>query len=97
MTRVVFFGTPEEAVPTLEALASRYEVGLVVTQPDRPKGRSGRPQPPPVKQEAERLGLLVAQPVNGAEMAEAVNSQPFELGVVVGTYEPAGPVRHGQM
>lgn len=83
MTRVVFFGTPEEAVPTLEALASRYEVGLVVTQPDRPKGRSGRPQPPPVKQEAERLGLLVAQPVNGAEMAEAVNSQPFELGVVV--------------
>lgn len=76
-------GTPEEAVPTLESLAARYEVQLVVTQPDRARGRSGRPQPPPVKQEAERLGLKVAQPDTGTELAEVVGAGNFDLGVVV--------------
>ena len=37
--RVVFFGTPEFAVPALEAVAARFDVSLVVAQPDRPKGR----------------------------------------------------------
>lgn len=83
MSRVVFFGTPEEAVPTLETLATRHEIGLVVTQPDRPRGRSGRPQPPPVKQEADRLGLRVVQPQTSAELAEAVGADRFDLGVVV--------------
>lgn len=83
MTRIVFFGTPEEAVPTLEALAERHEVALVVTQPDRPRGRSGRPQPPPVKEEAERLGLRVAQPATGEELASVVTGDRFDLGVVV--------------
>ena len=61
--RAAFLGTPSAAVPTLEALiAAGHDVPLVVTQPDRPTGRHGFPQPPPVKRVAERLGLPVAQP-----------------------------------
>jgi methionyl-tRNA formyltransferase len=60
----VYFGTPAIAVPALEALAGdeRFEVRLVVTQPDRPAGRGRRLAPPPVKLAAERLGLPVYQP-----------------------------------
>ena len=49
-------------MPALEKLASRYEVKLVVTQPDRPKGRGGEMAAPPVKQAALRMGLPVYQP-----------------------------------
>jgi methionyl-tRNA formyltransferase len=60
--RTVFFGTPEFAVPALRSLvAYGADVVGVVTQPDRPVGRSGRGQPPPVKEAAERLGLRVLQ------------------------------------
>lgn len=84
MSKIVFFGTPEEAVPTLELLSQRHDVSLVVTRPDKPRGRSGRPQPPPVKQEATRLGLAVAQPTTAGELAEAIESAgPFDLGAVV--------------
>jgi methionyl-tRNA formyltransferase len=63
IVRVVFMGTPEFAVPTLEHLvAAGYEVPLVVTQPDRAKGRGGALAAPPVKQSALRLGLQVYQP-----------------------------------
>jgi len=62
--RIIFLGTPDFAVIPLEALAHdpRYQVVGVVTQPDRPGGRSRAPQPPPVKQAAERLGIPVLQP-----------------------------------
>ncbi|MER3438547.1 MAG: methionyl-tRNA formyltransferase [Chloroflexota bacterium] len=62
--RVVFFGTPEYAVPTLVALTEHpwFSVTLVVTQPDRPAGRGHRPQPSPVKVEALRRGLPIYQP-----------------------------------
>jgi methionyl-tRNA formyltransferase len=61
--KIVFMGTPQFAVPVLEALVkAEHEVRLVVTQPDRPKGRSGKPVPPPVKALAESLGLPVFQP-----------------------------------
>ncbi len=61
--RVLFLGTPEFAVPTLEALlASPHDVVGVVTQPDRPKGRGQRLQPPPVKVVAERAGVRCWQP-----------------------------------
>jgi len=61
--RLVFLGTPDFAVPTLEELAKRgADVALVVTQPDRPKGRGKKPAPPPVKAAAQRLGLPVYQP-----------------------------------
>jgi len=61
--RLVFLGTPEFAVPTLEAIvAAGYEVAAVLTQPDRPRGRGREMAPPPVKQAALRLGLEVHQP-----------------------------------
>jgi methionyl-tRNA formyltransferase len=61
--RFVFMGTPDFAVPTLQTLA-REGLGpqLVVTQPDRPKGRGRKPLPPPVKTAALELGCDVAQP-----------------------------------
>ncbi len=60
---VVFLGTPDFAVATLRALVESGErVSLVVTQPDRPRGRSRDPQPPPVKVFALQHGLEVAQP-----------------------------------
>jgi methionyl-tRNA formyltransferase len=61
--RVVFVGTPDAALPALEAiLAAGHEVPLVVTQPDRPSGRSKTPQPTPVKALAAARGLTVIQP-----------------------------------
>jgi methionyl-tRNA formyltransferase len=61
--RLIFCGTPQFAVPTLEHLIrAGYDVPLVVTQPDRPKGRGGELAAPPVKQAAERLNLRVVQP-----------------------------------
>lgn len=61
--RILFMGTPEFACPTLEALIQAgYRVVAAVTQPDRPAGRGGRLQPPPVKQVAGRHGIPVLQP-----------------------------------
>ena len=60
--RIAFLGSPDFAVPTLEALASAHEVVGVVTQPDRPAGRGRVLTPPPVKAAAHRLGLPVLQP-----------------------------------
>ena len=60
--RVVFMGTPEFAVPSLDALARTEEVTLVVTNPDRPSGRGRALATPPVKREALRLGIPVFQP-----------------------------------
>jgi methionyl-tRNA formyltransferase len=60
--RVVFFGSPEFAVPSLEAVAARHEVVAVVSQPDRPAGRGKKLAAPPTKELALRLGLPVQQP-----------------------------------
>ncbi|MGD0443285.1 MAG: methionyl-tRNA formyltransferase [Edaphobacter sp.] len=61
--KLVFCGTPEFAVPTLEAvIAVGHEVALVVTQPDRAAGRGMEMQAPPVKTTALALGLDVVQP-----------------------------------
>jgi len=59
---VVFMGSPDFAVPALDALADHYLLAGVVTQPDRPAGRSGRLKPPAVKTAALRLGIPVIQP-----------------------------------
>ncbi len=59
--RLVFFGTPEFATPSLAALAARFEVALVVAQPDRPQGRGQAVAAPPVKQRAFELGLACMQ------------------------------------
>jgi methionyl-tRNA formyltransferase len=60
--RIVFFGTPEFAVPSLEAVAREHEVVLAVPQPDKPSGRGMRMQSPPVAVRARELGIDVAQP-----------------------------------
>ncbi|TLN04468.1 methionyl-tRNA formyltransferase, partial [bacterium] len=61
--RIIFIGTPDFAVPCLEALvAAGHEIAGVVTQPDRPKGRGHKLTPPPVKVLAEARGLPVFQP-----------------------------------
>lgn len=63
MKKVVFMGTPQFSVPILTMLVEEgYEVVAVVTQPDRPVGRKRVMTPPPVKVEADRLGLLTIQP-----------------------------------
>ncbi len=63
MLRIVFAGTPEFALPTLEALAaSPHRLIGVLTQPDRPAGRGRAPKPSPVKQRSLELGLPLAQP-----------------------------------
>ncbi|GAB3793732.1 methionyl-tRNA formyltransferase [Virgibacillus kimchii] len=63
MKRIVFMGTPDFSVPILRALVeTEYEVVLVVTQPDRPKGRKRVITPPPVKEEAEKHSIPVFQP-----------------------------------
>lgn len=67
--RIAFAGTPEFAVPALEALhASGAEIPFVLTQPDRRAGRGRRLTAPPVKQRALELGLDVRQPSAAAEL-----------------------------
>jgi len=76
--KVVFLGTPEAAVPTLEALvAAGHDVALVITRPDRRRGRGSAMMPSPVKAAAERLGLTVAHSVRDLDDVTA------ELGIVV--------------
>ena len=60
--RIVFFGTPELAVPSLAALAGRHAVAAVVCQPDKPQGRSAKLVPPPAKVWADGHGIPVVQP-----------------------------------
>lgn len=60
--RLGFMGTPEFAVKPLEALAQSQDVVVVISQPDRPKGRGLEVLPTPVKAAANRLGLAVEQP-----------------------------------
>ena len=59
---LVFCGTPQFAVPTLQKLVETFNVRLVVTQPDRPKGRGLELVASPVKQAAEKAGLPIYQP-----------------------------------
>lgn len=61
--RIVFMGTPDFSVGALEALIEAgHEIAAVVTQPDKPKGRSGQMQFPPVKECALKHGLTIWQP-----------------------------------
>ncbi len=61
--RLIFFGTPEFAVPALERLlASRHAVAAVVSQPDRPSGRARKVTPPPVKERTQSAGVPLLQP-----------------------------------
>jgi methionyl-tRNA formyltransferase len=85
--KLVFMGTPEFAVPSLEALVKAgHEIVAVYTQPDRPKGRGQRESMPPVKEAALRLGLEVRQPerIRDPAVAEQIRAAAPEAIVVVG-------------
>ena len=60
--RVVFMGTPDFAVPTLEMLVREHETVLCITREDAPKGRGGKMSMPPVKETAIKYGIPVYQP-----------------------------------
>lgn len=84
--RVIFMGTPDFAVPTLDALvAAGHEVLAVVAQPDRPKGRGQKLVSPPTVQRARSLGLLVKQPraVRRGPFVEWMKAAEADVAVVV--------------
>ena len=85
--RVVFFGTPEFAVPSLEALLGEgFDVVAVVTQPDKPQGRSrSTAVPPPIKTAADAEDVPVLQPVRPSDptFLARVRALAPDVGVVV--------------
>lgn len=100
--RIVFLGAPEFAVPSLRALAERFDIVEVITQPDRPAGRGRRLQEPPVKVAALELGLPVWQPesLRGREARDRLRALQPDCGVVVAYGEILRPAvlavpRHG--
>jgi methionyl-tRNA formyltransferase len=84
--RVVFLGTPEFAVPSLQALAQAHEVAAVFTQPDRPKGRGNQLAESPVKSAAKQLGIPLYQPerIRRPENVELLAALQAEMMIVVG-------------
>lgn len=82
--RVLFMGTPDFAVPTLQALIqSEHEVIGVVTQPDKPKGRGGKMQCSPVKEVAVEAGLPVYQPARVRDEAFLFELRRLDPDVIV--------------
>ncbi len=89
--RLIFLGTPDFAVPILEALAKNasinpsYEVVAVVTAPDKPAGRGYQLMPPPVKEMALKYDIPVLQPTNlkSPEFLEELASYKADLQIVV--------------
>lgn len=87
LQRVVFLGTPEIAVPTLKALAkANFEIPLVVTNPDRPKGRGRQLHPSPVKETAQRLDLPIAH--NLADLETITHKADIAVVVAYGQIIP---------
>ena len=66
-------GTPDFSVPSLKAIDDHYGVDLVITQPDKPKGRGKKLQASPVKEEALKRGLPVLQPLRLRKDGEVIN------------------------
>lgn len=83
--KVIFAGTPDFAALALKAIAAAgFDIPLVLTQPDRPKGRGMQLQASPVKQAALELGLTVAQPqsLRNEEAQNLLNAQNADVMVV---------------
>lgn len=83
---IIFFGTPDFALPSLKALLkSREDVVGIVTQPDRPRGRGHQVSPPAVKEYALQIGLEVIQPssIKSTPFIETLSSLKPDLIVVV--------------
>ena len=78
--RVVFMGTPDFAVPSLEALAEACDVALVLTRPDAVRGRGRRLEPSPVKARALELGLPVLEAARiTPEVADALRAAAADV------------------
>ena len=84
-TRIVFMGSPDFALPSLQALTDHYAVAGVVTQPDRPAGRGRSLTPPPVKILAEERGLQVIQPRGLRDSQAIAQLRAWEPDLVVVT------------
>lgn len=98
----VFLGTPESAVPSLEALDRISHVLTVITRPDRPRGRSRAPEPSPVARRASELGLSVAKPEARADLVATLQNIDADVAVVAafGMILPAAALeapRHGMV
>jgi methionyl-tRNA formyltransferase len=82
--RIVYLGTPVDAVPPLRALVDAgHDIAFVVTQPDRRRARGAGTRPSPVKAAAEELGLRVLTPERARAIVDELRSSGAELGVVV--------------
>ena len=83
--RVIFMGTPDFAVPTLEALIEKHEVLAVVTQPDKPKGRGKKMVFPVIKEKALEHNITVYQPqkVKTPEFVEILKEYQPDIMVIV--------------
>ncbi|MEX2542521.1 MAG: methionyl-tRNA formyltransferase [Trueperaceae bacterium] len=84
--RVAFFGSPDFALPSLLALNERFDVALVVSQPDKAAGRGLKTRPPAVARVAAGLGLPLAQPArlrNNSEFAERLAGLQPDVAVTV--------------
>lgn len=82
--RIIFMGTPDFAVGTLQALVDAgHEVVLAVTQPDKPQGRKQILTPPPVKTAAQQAGIPVYQPVRVREQASIDYLRSFSPELIV--------------
>ena len=81
--KIIFMGTPDFAVGTLRSLAEAgHEITLVVSQPDKPKGRGHAMVPTPVKVVAEELGIPVFQPVKIREAKDVLEKTEADVCVV---------------
>ena len=81
--KIIFMGTPDFAVGTLRSLAEAgHEITLVVSQPDKPKGRGHAMVPTPVKVVAEKLGIPVFQPVKIREAKDVLEKTEADVCVV---------------
>ena len=85
--KIVYMGTPDFAVPALQALIRANEVAAVVTQPDKPAGRKAELKPPPVKETALAAGIPVLQPqkVRDPAFLESLRALDPEV-IVVAAY-----------
>lgn len=87
--RTAFFGTPAAAGPALAALDRISHIELVVTRPDQPRGRSGTPQPSPIKERAEAMGIRVVTPHRAEEISGLLVGLDLVVVVAYGQILPA--------
>jgi methionyl-tRNA formyltransferase len=81
--KIIFMGTPEFAVPSLEAIYQKYGLTAIVTVPDKPKGRGLKLIPSPVKEKALELGVQVFQPEKLKDESFIQNIKMLEPDIIV--------------